>query len=176
MATVPVLPALIAGGPYPSSSISAMLAVQAFLLARPVAELRQATTQSIPATTWTSLAFDAFDVDTASGHSNVTLNSRYVAQYAGWYVVGGGYNPLVSAVGGRGTRWAVNGTPVNASSLFAPATAATGAGYPARVKRVFLNQADYIELQVYQSTAGALGTDTTGDSASSMTIGWDRNS
>jgi len=174
MAVVPALPTVV-GGVYTSSQVSQIVQVSAFLLARPAAELRQATTQSIPDSTWTSLSFDTEDLDSAGGHDNVTNNSRYTAQYAGWYLLGGGYNPNINGTGIRGTRWMVNGTAVNASGTVQAATSATGAGYPSRMKRVFLNVGDYVELQVFQSSTAPLGTQVTGDSASSMSVIWDRN-
>lgn len=150
-----------------------------FLLNKPAAELRQTAAQSIPDSTWTSLTFPTEDLDGdpsgTGGHSTSSNTSRYTAVYAGWYLLSGGYNPIINGVGIRGTRWAVNGTAVNGSNTVLAATAATGAGYPARTKRVFLNVGDYVELQVYQNSTGLLNTDITGDSASSMSVGWERN-
>lgn len=162
-----------------AADVSAYISsVLTFLLNKPMAELRQAVAQSIPNGTWTSLTFTVEDLDDdpagTGGHSTSVNTSRFTAVYPGWYMLGGGYNPVVNATGIRGTRWAVNGTAATASNTVQPATAAVGAGYAARVKRVYLDTGDYAELQGYQDSTGALSTTVTGDSASSMSPAWDR--
>lgn len=177
MAAVPALPA-VTGGVYTTSQISALIAAVDFFQRKPAAELRQTVAQSISDSAWTSLTFTTEDLDLdplgTGGHSTSVNTSRWTAVYPGWILLGGGSNPVIAGVGIRGTRWAINGTAVNASNIVLSATAATGAGYPARAKRVYVNVGDYVELQVYQNSGGALNTDVTGDSASSMTLGWDR--
>lgn len=149
-----------------------------FLQNKPMAELRQAVAQSIPATTWTALTWDTEDLDKnpdgSKNHSTSVNPSRFTAVYAGWYLCGGGYVPALVGAGQRGARWAVNGTAVNASSVFIPAVAATECHVPARSKRVYLNVSDYVELQVWQNSGGALNTGVLAESASSMTVAWDR--
>ncbi|MEV1245079.1 hypothetical protein [Nonomuraea sp. NPDC049750] len=56
-----------------------------FLLATPRTVMRKSANQSIPNGTLTAVTWDLEDVDTDSGHSTVTNNSRYTAQTAGWY-------------------------------------------------------------------------------------------
>jgi len=150
-----------------------------FLFSKPAAELRQTVAQSIPNVTWTSVLFDTEDLDSdpagTGAHSTSSNTSRYVAVYAGWYRVSGGVEFAVNATGQRGCAWAVNGTLVTASRTFISATAATGMGVPARTKLVFLNVGDYVELQVYQTSGGALNTAVVAEGASNMSVVWDRN-
>jgi len=150
-----------------------------FLFSKPAAELRQSVAQSIPNATWTSITFDAEDLDSdpggTGGHSTSVNTSRYVAVYAGWYRVGGGVEFAVNATGQRGCACAVNGTLVTASRTFVSATAAVGMDVPTRTKLVFLNIGDYVELQAYQNSTAALNTFVTGEAASSMSVVWERN-
>lgn len=134
------------------------------------AELRQTSNQNIASASWAPLNFDAHDLDSHSGHSDSVNNSRYVAPYTAWYLCSGGYTPASNTTGVRGTRWAVNGTAVNASQIFLLASGAGGDGFPARMKQVFLNAGDYLELQVWQNGVNPLGTQTTGEAASSMSV------
>lgn len=146
-----------------------------FLLNRPVAELRQSATQSLSNTTWTSITYDVEDLDTDAAHSTSSNTSRFTAPYAGWYQVSGGVEFAVSATGQRGVAFAVNGTLVNASRVFVSATAATGMSVPARTKLVFLNVGDYVEVQAWQNSGGALNTFSSAEAASSMSVVWVRN-
>lgn len=150
-----------------------------FLLNRPAAELRQTVVQSIPNVTWTSITFTTEDLDTdpagTGGHDNVTNTSRFTAVYAGWYRLSGGVEFAVNATGQRAAAWAVNGTLLNAGRTLIGATAALGMGVPARTKLLFLNVGDYVELQVYQNSGGALNTAVVAEGAPSMTVVWERN-
>lgn len=161
------------------TQISTLQALIDFVRNKPAAELRQTVAQSISDSTWTSLTFTTEDLDTdpagTGGHSTSVNTSRYTAVYAGWYLLGGGYSSAVNATGQRGTRWAVNGLVVSASRAFIAATAAVGFELPARMKRVFLNVGDYVELQVWQNSGAPLNTDTSSaEVGSSMSIAWDR--
>lgn len=158
MATVPALPSIV-GGILPTSTQSQIVQAVSFLFNRPSAELRQATVQSIANTTWTPLTFDASDFDNAGGHNNVTNNSRYTAQYAGWYLLGGAYATAQNATGQRGAKWTINGSDLTGSGIFMPAISASGDVIPARTKQVFLNVGDYVELNAWQNSTAALNTD-----------------
>lgn len=150
-----------------------------FLFSKPAAELRQTVAQSIPNVTWTSITFDVEDLDSdpagTGGHSTSSNTSRYVAVYAGWYRVSGGVEFAINATGQRACAWAVNGTLVAASRTLISATAALGMGVPAKTKLVFLNIGDYVEMQVYQNSGGALNTAVVAEGAPSMSVVWERN-
>lgn len=48
-------------------------------------QMRRTTTQSITASTWTAISFDAEDFDAAGGHNTGTNTSRYTVQASGKY-------------------------------------------------------------------------------------------
>ncbi|SRR6266487_3263688 len=133
-----------------------------FFIGQPIVQIYQATLQSIGNSTMTSLAFDASDVDTDSGHSNVTNNSRYTGKTAGWFQFGGGVGFAANATGARGGRWMKNGSVVAHGSMIGKGvdTASFQAGFPARDIFVQLNgSTDYVELQAFQTSGGNLNTD-----------------
>jgi hypothetical protein len=149
-----------------------------FLLAPPIARLRQATLQSIANAVNVSVAFDTEDLDTnVSGtaqHDNVTNNSRFTAVYAGWYSVGGGTGWAVSATNRRGNRFAVNGVAPSGTSSLGQAAAGTTM-VAARREFVYLNVGDYVEMQAFQDSGGALNTSVAGDNGPTMTVRWVSN-
>jgi hypothetical protein len=149
-----------------------------FLLNKPAAELRMSTTQSIPNNSYTALTFDTEDLDDdpagTGGHSTSSNTTRYTAVYAGWYEFSGGCGFAASATGLRGLRWAKNGSAVNAAEAFYPPTASSTPIYPARTKKIFLNVGDYVELQVFQTSGGALNTTGSSTDQPSMSVKWVR--
>ena len=148
----------------------------AFLLNRPIANLRQTVVQSIANAAGVAITFDAEDFDTANGHDNVTNNSRYTAVYAGRYLLGGGVSYAANATGVRGAYWYVNGSTVAGTEVIIPAS---GGGIvtsvPARSVLTFLNVGDYVELIAYQTSGGALNTGVTGGGQSSASVEWVSN-
>jgi hypothetical protein len=139
----------------------------------PVAQLRQTTAQTGLANgAWTSIAFNAEDIDTHGGHSTVTNNSRYTAQKAGKYRLGGGVAWNTEATGTFWTRWAKGGTEINGSGLNMVTTTSQSM-VPARDIIVSLAVGEYVELQSAQFSGG------TGDTyvgvayaQSSMVVQW----
>lgn len=146
-----------------------------YLLALPAFEGRQSTTQNLTTATWTTVTMDAEDLDSAGGHSTVTNNSRYTAQYAGWYQVGGAAAINTSATGMRATRWMVNGSVLNASQITDQGVASFPHNVPARAKHVFLNVGDYLELQAYQNSGGTLATVVSAETACGVMARWARS-
>ena len=179
MPTVPVVPTPT-GGVWNSSQLAALSAAVSFLMGKPAAELRQTVAQSIPNAVWTAFTFTVEDLDSdpsggSGGHDNATNTSRWTCVYTGWYRTSGGGELAVNATGQRGVAWAVNGTLVNASRTMVSATAAVGMDVPARTKLIFLITGDYVELQTWQNSGGALNTFITAEAASGMSIVWERN-
>lgn len=175
MTALPTVPDITTGVSDTSKFAQLMAAVN-FLMAPPRAELRQATLQSIPNNTWTAITLDTEDADyTPDGannqHDNVTNNSRFTAVYPGRYAVGGGSALVANATARRGVRYAVNGTAVQAQEALIAATAANGISVPARMKTVFLNIGDYLEIQAFQESGGALNT-APGTGGPHMTVIW----
>jgi hypothetical protein len=162
---VPVVPTPVAGV-IPTSELAAICAALTFIMNPPAAVLRQTVGQSITTAVWTSLSLDTSDEDTVSGHSNSVNNSRYTAQYTGWYWVGGSAAWQTNATGARGARLAVNGTATLPPSALQQAIAATfGNQVPVAAQRVFLNFGDFVEIQGFQNSGGNL---TTGGAALSL--------
>lgn len=145
------------------------------LLDKPIAQMRQTSNQAIPNNTWTALALDTEDVDSAAGHDNSTNNSRYTAQYDGWYLAGGGVGYSANATGRRGYRYAINGTVVPGSDSLIGATATGEPCVPGRAMLLMLEVGDYVEAQVFQNSGGALNTTgTTAELQPTLTVTWNR--
>lgn len=149
------------------------------LLNPPIAELRQTAAQSLPNNTWTGVIFDLEDVDTdvdgVGGHSTVSNRHRYTARYPGWYQCSGGVGFATNTTGIRGVRWAVNGTGLSGNQATAAPTTGAVASVPARTKYIYLDEGDFVELQAFQSSGGALNTAVTADQQPSASIRWVSN-
>lgn len=144
-----------------------------FFVAVPIAELRQGTVQSVPNNAFTAISFDVSDIDTDNGHNNVTNNTRYVGKTPGWFQISGSVVFTTNGTGSRGALWAKNGaSATSAGVLIAPSGAALNSWIPAKTKHIQLNgTTDYIELQGYQSSGGALNTVVNNDT-SGMSVRW----
>lgn len=178
MPAVPV-PATVYPGPSDTSEFNTGVRdVLRFLLAKPIAQLKQIVAQSLTTATWTSITFTSEVVDTdpdgTGGHSTSVNTSRWTARYPGWAWLGGGVGFAASATGQRACRWAVNGSAVDGSSTFGPPGASFETAVPARGMFVFLAEGDYVELQAWQGSGGALLTIATGEHSCSMGVGWGR--
>lgn len=150
-----------------------------FLQAKPIAQLRQTTLQTLTTATYTPIQFqsEAFDLDPDSvgGHDTAVDNTRFTARYPGYHIASGLITYAASGAGARHAGWRVNGTDVPGSYLSANPTAADVTGAAPHVMRVFLNIGDYIELIGYQTSGGNLQTFAANTSyQSGMSIGWDR--
>jgi len=144
-----------------------------FLLNPPRARLTQSTTAtSVTQNTFVSIGMDNTVIDTYGGHSNSTNNSRYTAQVAGRYrcVLVNAFAANTSGV--RLLRGAVNGSGVPGSLVSMNATSALSAAQASEAP-VFLNVGDYVEVQGYQTTSGALSTSPgTSDTAPCLDVQW----
>lgn len=139
----------------------------------PKANLRQAVAQSIPNNVFTSLTFDSEDFDVLSLHDTVVNNSRCIipAGWGGKYRLSGGYCADVNGTNARGSAWAKNGAQINGSQTMMQAVATlVGTNIAARTIIVQLVAGDYIELQVYQNSGGALNTVVAGSGQSHLSI------
>lgn len=145
-----------------------------FLLAPPMARLRQTAAQALATGVWASVLWDTEDVDkTPSGSGGTAVPStQYTAQYAGWYSVGGGGAFAASATGRRGCRITVNSVVANASAALGPTTAASTCAVPESAEHVYLNVGDICELQLFQDSGGALNTTASAETQSRVNIRW----
>jgi hypothetical protein len=159
MATVPVEITWVTGQVVTAAQLNANLrdAVN-FMLAPPLAIMRQTAAGAFANSTWTSVALDTEDIDRDGGHSNVTNNSRYTAQTQGYYLAGGKISFASNVTNRRWTRWAVNGTEVSGSRISVQAANGDSTEVPAASRWVFLNVGDYLELQGFQDSGGSINT------------------
>lgn len=135
----------------------------------------QTVAQSTAGSTWTALTLDSEQSDTYGGHSTTANTSRYTAQVAGWYTVGGVVSWPANGTGNRGARIHVNGAAVQGSGqLILPASATTFTGVATPVRAVQLAVGDYVEVAGYQSSGGTLSTGVAsgGDLASALFVIW----
>lgn len=182
MATVPSTHTFVTGT-FTSSDANTFLRDPInYLLKRPLCQVRSSTGQTLTTAVSAAITFELEDVDqdfngTATQHSTVSNTSRFTANYAGWYSLGGGVGFAANATGVRLTFWAVNGTAVNASLIeIASAGGAVVTAVPARDMVVFLNVGDFVELNAQQTSGGNLSTVTgAGSGESHMTVRWESN-
>lgn len=141
-----------------------------FLLATPRTVLRKSVTQSIPNATLTTVTWDIEDVDSDGSHSNVTNNSRFTAQTAGWYHISASIFWLNG--GGTGAReiffWK-NATASTRQSRADKCPAPGNLSGEAWVNisgHINLAVNDYVEVQVWQNSGAAMDIAVIGPSFS----------
>ncbi len=146
-----------------------------FLLARPLASIRQGVAQSIPNSTWTACTFDTEDIDRDNGHSTVSNTSRYTGATPGYVWTAYTAAFALSSAGGRAGRIRLNGADSSQ-------TAGTGVFHvpPSALVSVisggglqYLNgTSDYLELVVLQTSGGALNTYVATDVLTRLSVLW----
>lgn len=148
-----------------------------FLLMLPIATVFQTASQGVSAgSTGAPVNFDSTAVDSYGGHSNSTNNSRYTAQVAGWYLVGGSV-PMNGTASGtyRKSQVAVNGSVVAYATAQVPqvnsATTATAVAVSPTI--VYLNVGDYVQLYAISDAAVTLSPNSTNQAY--MTVVWVHN-
>jgi hypothetical protein len=135
--------------------------VLSFLLAPPVFQGRATSTQSVGNSSSTAVLLNAEDVDSAGGHSLVTNTSRYTFVYPGWYRGGGGVSYAANATGTRAAELFVNAAIINGGSTMLAAFASVTCRVPTRSMLFYGNVGDYLELDAFQNSGGALNTAVT---------------
>ena len=153
--TVPTVPAANSAG---TSAWADNVANWIAFIANPPVFLGTVTTTFTVTTAGSgvTIPIDTEEIDTAAGHSTVTNNTRYTAQYPGRYLC------IVSAVfpstaGGRRGAWLIlNGTTTytDAGNTLAPAT---GVARAQSSRMVFMNgTTDYVEGIAFQDSGGSI--------------------
>lgn len=148
-----------------------------FVLSPPDCQVRQTVIQSLPNNTWTDVLFDTEDLDPDLWHSTSTNTARITPQTAGIVRLAGGVGFAGSATGRRGTRWVLNGsgTAISGSSVIVLSSAAVAMDVPARTLKVTVNgTTDFLTLQAFQDTGGALNTGVVAETQSTITADWAR--
>lgn len=144
-----------------------------YLLNPPVFLGYQGVVQSIANSSWVTVALDSTSFDTYGGHSNSTNNSRYTAQVAGYHQLSGIVSFAASSSGFRAARFAVNGGAVVAGTAYAIANGVFPTIMPTVTRDIYLNVGDYVELNAWQNSGGALAIgNTSGDVTTAMNVRW----
>lgn len=142
-----------------------------FMLNPPIFRGRQGSAQALTSGTWAPLNLNTTDVDSDSGHSNVTNNSRYTCQVAGWYYVEGYF---ATGSGGTAARFecsiAKNGTVVGASAQFLVRQNDLQALMSGTL--VQLAVSDYVEVWGRHNSGAGVGTFVGSDLCCSMNLFW----
>lgn len=142
-----------------------------FLLNPPIFRGRQGTSQNITTGTYTALSLDVTDVDSDTGHSNVTNNTRYTCQVPGWYFVEGyvslgatgASSNIAALVAKNGSFLAATEQWVNRQTDL-QSTLASGT--------VQLAAGDYVEIWGFQNSGSTVATFVGGDLDCSMNVFW----
>lgn len=141
------------------NTVETSLAADTTTLANPArAQLRTAVAQSIANNTATAVNFELEDFDTANGHSTSVNTSRYTAQVAGTYLLGGGFAFNASATNNRLGAWRKNGTDIDGGTTAFPGFAGNSNQGVMKTIMVELAVSDYIQIYVSQGSGGALNT------------------
>jgi hypothetical protein len=128
-----------------------------FLKSPPMGIFRKSAAQSVSSSTWTAISWDVEDLDSDASHSTVTNTSRYTAQTAGWYLVQTTLCWASNSTGYRKARFRVNGD--DALVYSENTILSSGTGFSADLStqaHVYLAVNDYVEVQGWQSSGGAL--------------------
>lgn len=128
-----------------------------FYTAPPMFRGRQSAAQTFTSGTWTAVTLDVTDVDTDSGHSNITNNSRYTAQTAGWYWVVG-FGAWVNSANAQADVYCglyVNGTLILGTAQALQKTANDFSSVSSS-SLIYLHVGDYVEVWARQDSGANL--------------------
>jgi hypothetical protein len=131
--------------------------------------------QSIATATWTIVALNSERYDTDTIHDLVTNNSRLTCKTAGKYMITASVEFAANATGNRLLELRLNtgGVAQGGTILAADYRSNMGAGVVTRlsVSRQFsMAVNDYVELNVYQDSGGALNLNATGSLSPELTM------
>jgi hypothetical protein len=146
-----------------------------FVLGKPVFSAWQSTAQSLANNVYVPLTFTSETIDRDNGHSNITNTSRYTAQTAGYYLFNGVIQYASNVTGARRALWQVNGTAPTGGGGFFQTSSTLIAGTASVVAPPFfyyLAVGDYVELNAFQNSGGALLTVAAGGVFSTMSAVW----
>ncbi|MEV8480220.1 hypothetical protein [Streptomyces sp. NPDC051173] len=143
-----------------------------FLTGPPVFSGYQATSQSVPTATWTSLTIDTTILDSDGGHSNTVNPSRYTATVPGTYLLVGTSGWTGAASGYRRLRFALNGSAITGSAVGSDAVNSVLCGHCTTTVIGLNGTSDYVEVQGAQSSGAALATYVSSDFSASLRVFW----
>lgn len=172
MGTIATPPTFGANGNVPTTYLNQMRDILNALLNPPICEVIQTVAQSIP-NAGTALLWDTEIVDTDGMHSTTTNTSRVTIQTPGRYLLGGAVCFTANATGRRGSWWSVNGVALSGGEAIYASPSAGNPTTSARMRAIYLNAGDYLELFAFQDSGGALATSVAfGQQQASMTARW----
>ncbi|MDP9102189.1 MAG: hypothetical protein M3N21_08610 [Actinomycetota bacterium] len=138
-----------------SGNLQSMTAWLDFLRNRSLTVLRQTVQQSIPNASWTALNWDTVGIDVDTLHTGTS--SQLIPPIPGWWALVADAATASNATGQRGLRPVKNGSALFGRDFGPPASGfSTGLHYACEID--FNGSTDYVEVQVYQSSGGALLT------------------
>lgn len=123
---------------------------------RPYVRVGASANPSIPNSAMTTVAFDTEAYDTDNIHSTTVNNSRLTATTAGFYSIGGTLSYTANATGYRALQILLNGATVLAGQGFVSSALSQSANWLNVSTMMFLSAADFVEVQTFQSSGGAL--------------------
>lgn len=130
-----------------------------FALGPPAFYGRQVASQSVANNTATALTIDTEVYDSDGFHSTVTNPSRVTATIPGWYLVFGYGTFVGNTAGSRSVRIYLNGVAVPGSqTTLSPAPSGVQWAASCWCMVNVNGSTDYIELNVSQTSGGALST------------------
>ena len=129
----------------------------------PVTRARGTSATSIANNSYTSVNLQTEDFDDDGMHSTSVNTSRFTAQRDGRYLVAGGVGFSGNTTGRRGARIALNGASVEGTATLLIATSASAVAVSTRTAVVEMVVGDYVEVQAFQDSGGALNTSTTSE-------------
>ena len=127
----------------------------------PAARVYHDANQSIANVTYTQLAFNSERFDTNVMHDTTTNNTRLTCKTAGKYLIWGCVEFESNITGWRFLEILLNGSIKTARELRTPLSGSTIVFTISTVYDLAVN--DYVELQVYQSSGGALNVNVAGN-------------
>lgn len=128
----------------------------------------QTTGVSIPANTWTDVTFDSEEWDDANWHSTSANTNRITVDFTGRVQVIANYAANSTSNTNVGIRIQKNGVTVARSLNAAPASSSE-LHQCVLAAEVPVTPGDYVNIQVYQNTGGAV-TSGTGTAGTSLTV------
>lgn len=159
MATVPTFLTFVAGSILTAAQLNSNVrdAGNFWLTVKPALETIQTSPQAIGTGAWTSVTFDTDVYDNDGMHSTVTNTSRATAITAGRYLFLASLDFASNATGLRAIKFLINGTTSYAKDGQLAAPSGTDVALFTGITK-YLNVADYLELQCWQSSGGNLNT------------------
>lgn len=121
---------------------------------------------------WQTVTFNSERYDTATMHDTVSNTSRITVPVDGLYLITGHIEFAANATGVRGIQILFNGTGTSVAGAYYPTTGGiVGTGLSIATVYKFA-ATNYVELQGYQTSGGALVINSTAASTPEFSVTW----